>query len=124
MKEPRAWLLTRSPKRRVQGRGAFGTSGSPPGLPVVIAHSMLCLRREGTDAMAATAVNNAILEELENRCEMPGPVLRERAGLSIGDFYKAILQLESDGKHREAAALFRRSLGGTSSVSALLGLEP
>ena len=37
-------------------------------------------------------------------------------------FYRA-LQLESEGKHREAATLFRRAIGGASSVSALLGLE-
>ena len=37
-------------------------------------------------------------------------------------FYRA-LQLESEGKHREAAAQFRRALHGTSTVSALLGLE-
>lgn len=37
-------------------------------------------------------------------------------------FYRA-LDLEGTGKYREAAVLFRRSLGGPSSVSALLGLE-
>lgn len=37
-------------------------------------------------------------------------------------FYRA-LDLEGAGKHREAAALFRESLHGTQSVSALLGLE-
>ena len=37
-------------------------------------------------------------------------------------FYRA-LDLEGAGKHREAAALFRQSLRGPSSVSALLGLE-
>jgi tetratricopeptide (TPR) repeat protein len=37
-------------------------------------------------------------------------------------FYKA-LELESAGKYREAAPLFRSALGTTSAVSALLGLE-
>jgi len=37
-------------------------------------------------------------------------------------FYRA-LDLEGAGKHREAAQLFRKSLYGPSSVSALLGLE-
>ena len=37
-------------------------------------------------------------------------------------FYRA-LDLEGEGKHREAAALFRRALRGPSAVSALLGLE-
>ena len=37
-------------------------------------------------------------------------------------FYRA-LDLEGEGKHREAAALFRQALRGPSAVSALLGLE-
>ncbi len=37
-------------------------------------------------------------------------------------FYRA-LDLEGAGKHREAAALFRQSLFGSTAVSALLGLE-
>ena len=37
-------------------------------------------------------------------------------------FYRA-LDLEGAGKHREAAALFRKSLHGATAVSALLGLE-
>lgn len=37
-------------------------------------------------------------------------------------FYRA-LDLEGAGKHREAAALFRKSLYGSTAVSALLGLE-
>ena len=37
-------------------------------------------------------------------------------------FFRA-LTLEGDGKYREAAALFRRALKGSSAISALLGLE-
>ncbi|HEX2676693.1 MAG TPA: hypothetical protein VHM19_08640, partial [Polyangiales bacterium] len=37
-------------------------------------------------------------------------------------FYKA-LELESAGKYKEAAPLFRTALGTSSAVSALLGLE-
>jgi len=50
--------------------------------------------------MVEDAVDKAILSALEERLELPGPVLRERAGVSTDDFYAAILQLESDRKVR------------------------
>lgn len=52
---------------------------------------------------------------------VPGTV-RAQQSTDTTAFYKA-LELESAGKYREAAPLFRSALGTTSAVSALLGLE-
>jgi hypothetical protein len=38
----------------------------------------------------------AVLAALANEQELPGPVLRERAGMSENDFYALILQLEAN----------------------------
>ena len=46
--------------------------------------------------MAENAAKSAILAALAYGHELSGPALRERAELSDRDFYKVILQLETD----------------------------
>ena len=60
----------------------------------------------------------SVLPPLQRRAVGQQPA----AGRDTTAFYRA-LDLEGAGKHREAAALFRQSLFGTTAVSALLGLE-
>jgi hypothetical protein len=54
--------------------------------------------------------------------QSPSPAAGGQARADSTAFYRA-LDLEGEGKHREAAALFRQALHGPSGVSALLGLE-